>query len=138
MYRSELGAANPSAVFMPILFATSLSTLAGFLAVAVVQRLNVFNRVVMAYLGGFILFIGVVAFYFCSLPETERLSVSANCGNFCFCGDCRFYWSRSGKKLNVYETFVVGAKEGFEIAVRIIPYLVAMLVAIAVSELPEH
>lgn len=82
MYRSELGAANPSAVFMPILFATSLSTLAGFLAVAVVQRLNVFNRVVMAYLGGFILFIGVVAFYFCSLPETERLSVSANCGNF--------------------------------------------------------
>lgn len=82
MYRSELGAANPSAVFMPILFATSLSTLAGFLAVAVVQRLNVFDRVVMAYLGGFILFIGVVAFYFCSLPETERLSVSANCGNF--------------------------------------------------------
>ena len=133
MYRSELGAANPSAVFMPILFATSLSTLAGFLAVAVVQRLNVFNRVVMAYLGGFILFIGVVAFYFCSLPETERLSVSANCGNFLlFAVIVAFIGAGVVKKLNVYETFVVGAKEGFEIAVRIIPYLVAMLVAIAV------
>lgn len=133
MYRSELGAANPSAVFMPILFATSLSTLAGFLAVAVVQRLNVFNRVVMAYLGGFILFIGVVAFYFCSLPETERLSVSANCGNFLlFAVIVAFIRAGVVKKLNVYETFVVGAKEGFEIAVRIIPYLVAMLVAIAV------
>lgn len=133
MYRSELGAANPSAVFMPILFATSLSTLTGFLAVAVVQRLNVFNRVVMAYLGGFILFIGVVAFYFCSLPETERLSVSANCGNFLlFAVIVAFIGAGVVKKLNVYETFVVGAKEGFEIAVRIIPYLVAMLVAIAV------
>lgn len=133
MYRSELGAANPSAVFMPILFATSLSTLAGFLAVAVVQRLNVFNRVVMAYLGGFILFIGVVAFYFCSLPETERLSVSANCGNFLlFAVIVTFIGAGVLKKLNVYETFVIGAKEGFEIAVRIIPYLVAMLVAIAV------
>lgn len=133
MYRSELGAANPSAVFMPILFATSLSTLAGFLAVAVVQRLNVFNRVVMAYLGGFILFIGVVAFYFCSLPETERLSVSANCGNFLlFAVIVAFIGAGVVKKLNVYETFVAGAQEGFEIAVRIIPYLVAMLVAIAV------
>ena len=133
MYRSELGAANPSAVFMPILFATSLSTLAGFLAVAVVQRLNVFNRVVMAYLGGFILFIGVVAFYFCSLPETERLSVSAHCGNFLlFAVIVAFIGAGVVKKLNVYETFVAGAKEGFEIAVRIIPYLVAMLVAIAV------
>lgn len=133
MYRSELGAANPSAVFMPILFATSLSTLAGFLAVAVVQRLNVFDRVVMAYLGGFILFIGVVAFYFCSLPETERLSVSANCGNFLlFAVIVAFIGAGVVKKLNVYETFVSGAKEGFEIAVRIIPYLVAMLVAIAV------
>ena len=133
MYRSELGAANPSAVCMPILFASSLSSLAGFLAVAVVQRLNVFNRVVMAYLGGFILFIGVVAFYFCSLPETERLSVSANCGNFLlFAVIVAFIGAGVVKKLNVYETFVVGAKEGFEIAVRIIPYLVAMLVAIAV------
>lgn len=133
MYRSELGAANPSAVFMPILFATSLSTLAGFLAVAVVQHLNVFNRVVMAYLGGFILFIGVVAFYFCSLPETERLSVSANCGNFLlFAVIVAFIGAGVVKKLNVYETFVAGAQEGFEIAVRIIPYLVAMLVAIAV------
>ena len=133
MYRSELGAANPSAVFMPILFATSLSTLAGFLAVAVVQRLNVFNRVVMAYLGGFILFIGVVAFYFCSLPETERLSVSANCGNFLlFAVIVAFIGAGVVKKLNVYETFVVGAIECFDIAVRIIPYLVAMLVAIAV------
>lgn len=85
MYRSELGAANPSAVFMPILFATSLSTLAGFLAVAVVQRLNVFNRVVMAYLGGFILFIGVVAFlFFAPFPKPSACPFLQTAAIFCF------------------------------------------------------
>lgn len=133
MYRAELGAQNPAAVFMPILFATSVSTLVGFLAVAVVQRLNIFNRVVMAYLLGFAAFIAAAAGYFSSLPETERLRFSGNCGNFLlFSVITVFILSGLVKKLNVYETFIGGAKEGFEIAVRIIPYLVAMLVAIAV------
>lgn len=133
MYRSELGAANPSAVFMPILFATSLSTLSGFLAVAWVQKLNIFNRVVMGYLLGFIGFIAFVAYYFNSLPPEMRLYSSAAWGNFVlFAFIISFITAGLIKKINVYETFIQGAKEGFQIAVSIIPYLVAMLVAIAV------
>lgn len=133
MYRAELGASNPSAVFMPILFATSLSTLSGFLAVAWVQRLNIFNRVVMSYLLGFAAFIGAVAWYFESLPLEERLQMSAAWGNFIlFAFIISFITAGIIRKINVYETFIQGAKEGFDIAVRIIPYLVAMLVAIAV------
>lgn len=133
MYRSELGSANPSAVFMPILFATSLSTLSGFLAVAWVQKLNIFNRVVMGYLLGFIGFIAFVAYYFNSLPPEMRLYSSAAWGNFVlFAFIISFITAGLIKKINVYETFIQGAKEGFQIAVSIIPYLVAMLVAIAV------
>ena len=133
MYRAELGSTNPSAVFMPILFATSLSTLAGFLAVAWVQKLNIFNRVVLAYLSGFALFILGLAWYFSSLPPGERLTASAAGGNFVlFAVIIGFITAGLIRRLNVYELFIAGAKEGFEIAVRIIPYLVAMLVAIAV------
>lgn len=133
MYRSELGSANPSAVFMPILFATSLSTLSGFLAVAWVQKLNIFNRVVMGYLFGFLSFIALVAYYFNSLPPEARLYSSAAWGNFIlFAFIISFITAGLIKKINVYETFIQGAKEGFQIAVSIIPYLVAMLVAIAV------
>lgn len=133
MYRAELGSMNPSAVFMPILFATSLSTLSGFLAVAWVQKLNILNRVVMGWLMGFAAFIGGVAWYFESLPPEIRLQNSAAWGNFIlFAFIISFIVAGVIKKINVYETFIKGAKEGFEIAVRIIPYLVAMLVAIAV------
>lgn len=133
MYRAELGSVNPSAVFMPILFATSLSTLSGFLAVAWVQKLNIFNRVVLGWLLGFVVFIGVVAWHFQSLPPAERLQTSAAWGNFIlFAFIVSFITAGLIRRINVYETFVQGAKEGFDIAVRIIPYLVAMLVAIAV------
>lgn len=133
MYRAELGALNPSAVFIPILLATSISTLVGFFSVALIERLPVFNRVVLAYIGSFCAFIGFAAWYFNYLPEAERLQTSALCGNFLlFAIICGFICAGLYKKINVYETFIDGAKEGFEIAVRIIPYLVAMLVAIAV------
>lgn len=133
MYRAELGAANPAAVFIPILLATSCSTLVGFFSVALVQRLNIFNRVVMAYLLGFVAFVAAVAYYFASLPDDVRLVRSAVWGNcILFSVVAGFIIAGLWRKLNVYETFIEGAKEGFEIAVRIIPYLVAMLVAIAV------
>lgn len=133
MYRSELGSINPAAVFVPILCATSLSTLVGFLSVAVVQRLNIFNRVVMAYLLGAAAFIVAVALYFNSLPSARRLELSSAWGNFVlFMFIAGFILGGIVKRLNVYETFISGAKEGFEIAVRIIPYLVAMLVGIGV------
>ncbi len=133
MYRSELDSLNPTAVFIPILLATSCSTLVGFLSVAWVQKLAIFNRVVLAYLCGFLGVVGLTAFYFQSLPPTERLIASAACGNFLlFLIIVLFLVSGLIKHLNVYETFISGAKEGFDIAVRIIPYLVAMLVGIAV------
>ena len=119
--------------FMPILFATSLSTLSGFLAVAWVQKLNIFNRVVLGWLFGFAAFIGAVAWHFQCLPPAERLQTSAAWGNFIlFAFVISFITAGLIRRINVYETFIQGAREGFDIAVRIIPYLVAMLVAIAV------
>ena len=133
MYRAELGSSNPSAVFIPILFATSASTLVGFLSVAVVQRLNIFNRVVLGYLLFFVGVIAGAAWYFLSLPEAERYQTSSALSNALLFGIVTFFiaWGLV-KRLNVYETFIAGAKEGFSVAVRIIPYLVAMLVGIAV------
>ena len=132
MYRAELGSSNPCAVFVPILLATSISTLVGFLAVAWTQRLNIFNKVVLAYLGGFAVFIGGVAWYFISLPDEVRLKYSTAAGNFILLSIVfMFIAAGTFKRLNVYETFINGAKEGFDIAVKIIPYLVAMLAAIA-------
>ena len=132
MYRAELGSSNPCAVFVPILLATSVSTLTGFLAVAWVQKLNIFNKTVLAYLGGFALFIGGVAWYFVSLPDDIRLKYSGSAGNFLLLLIIFIFISAGAlKRLNVYETFINGAKEGFDIAVKIIPYLVAMLAAIA-------
>lgn len=133
LYRAELGSSNPAAVFIPILLATSVSTLAGFLAVSFCQRLNIFNRTVFAYVGGFAALIGLIAWYFCSLDDKTRLANSAAFGNFILCLIiATFLIAGIIKRLNVYETFIEGAKNGFQIAVQIIPYLVAMLTAIAV------
>lgn len=132
MYRAELGSTNPSAVFIPILLATSASTLTGFLSVAFMQKLDVFNRVVMAYLAGFISLIALIIYYFMSLNEEIRMKVSGDIGNgILFVIIISFIISGLIKKINVYETFIKGAKEGFEVAVKIVPYLVAMLVAIS-------
>lgn len=133
MYRAELGAANPASVFLPILLATSASTLVGFLSVALVQKLNIFNRVVLGYLLGFAALIALIGWYFSSLPEGERLDAAATWGNFTlFAVMILFIVSGLIKKIDVYDAFITGAKEGFEIAIKIIPYLVAMLVGIAV------
>ena len=133
MYRSELGASNPSAVFIPILIATSLSTLAGFLAVAFTQKISIFNKTVFTYTSCLILFIVTVTYYFYSLSPETRIAASVNGSNFLlFFIIVVFISAGIIKKLNVYETFINGAKEGFDIAIKIIPYLVAMLTAIAV------
>ena len=133
MYRAELGASNPCAVFIPILIATAASSLAGFLAVALVQKLPIFNRTVLLYLLGFAAFISSLAYYFASLDDAVRLTYSESAGNFIlFLMIAAFIAYGTIKRLNVYETFITGAKEGFDIAVKIIPYLVAMLTAIAV------
>ena len=133
MYRHLQGSTAPAAVFIPILLATTCSTLAGFLAVAAVQKLNIFNRTILAYLSGLATIVGVICWYFCSLDAATRLKFSETCGNALIMGMITlFLIYGAGKKLNLYETFICGAKEGFQIAVQIIPYLVAMLAAIAV------
>lgn len=133
LYRTELGAANPAAVFIPILLATSISTLTGFLAVALMQKLPIFNRTVLSYFLAFTFFIAGTAYFFCRLDSEARTIYSAAFGNFLlFLVIAGFILSGVLKKQNVYENFIEGAKEGFHIAVQIIPYLVAMLTAIAV------
>lgn len=132
-YRAQLGAANPTDVFIPILIATYFSTLAGLIAVTVVQKINLFDKVIMAYLGGFSLLIGAVVAYFYKLPQQQMLEQSALISNvILFSLVITFIAGALVRRINAYEAFVEGAKEGFQTAVTIIPYLVAMLVAIGV------
>lgn len=133
MYRYQLGSINPTAVFIPILLATSVSTLVGFLSVSAVYKINIFNKVILSYLLGFMAFIAGVAYYFTTLPPDLRLTCSNIFANFIMLLFITvFILSGVIKKLNVYDVFIKGAKEGFDIAVKIIPYLVSMLCAIAV------
>ncbi len=133
VYRAELGAANPADIFLPILLATFFSTLAGLIAVAVAQRINLFNRVVLAYLGGLGLFVGALIFGLSQLNREQIGVVSLLMANITlFSIIITFIVMAVVKKVNVYESFIEGAKDGFKIAVKIIPYLVAILVAIGV------
>jgi spore maturation protein SpmA len=132
-YRAQLGAANPSDVFIPILIATYISTLVGLLAVAAVQKINLMDKVVMTYLAGFTLVVGGLLAYFTQLPQQEMLAQSALMSNvILFSLVITFICGAIYKKVNAYDAFIEGAKEGFQTAITIIPYLVAMLVAIGV------
>lgn len=132
-FRAQLGASNPTDVFIPILIATYASTMMGLLTVAWIQKINLLDRVVLAYLGGFSLMVlGLVA-YFARLPQAEMLAQSALISNvILFSLVMVFILGAVVKRVNAYEVFISGAKEGFETAIQIIPYLVAMLVAIGV------
>lgn len=132
-YRAQLGAANPTDVFIPILIATYMSTLIGLLAVAVVQRINLLDRVILGYLAGFSLLVGSLLFYFANLSQQQMLLQSALLSNLIlFSLVAAFIIGAIYKRVNAYEAFIDGAREGFQTAVTIIPYLVAMLVAIGV------
>jgi spore maturation protein SpmA len=132
-YRAQLGAAHPTDVFIPILIATYLSTLAGLLAVAFVQKINLLDKLIVAYLGGFTLVVGGILAYFSSLPQQQMLEQSALISNFIlFSLVITFILGAINKEINAYDAFIEGAKEGFHTATTIIPYLVAMLVAIGV------
>lgn len=131
--RAAEGAVNPSDVFLPILIATYFSSLAGLIAVSVFQKINLLQPVVLAYLGGVSLIIIGIIYYFMSLPQEQAAALSSLVGNFIlFFIIISFILLAIRKSINVYETFIEGAKEGFEVAIKIIPYLVAMLVGIGV------
>ena len=132
-YRAQMGAANPTDVFIPILIATYASTLIGLLTVAAVQKINLFDKVILAYLGGFSALVFGLLAYFSSLPQAEMLVQSALISNVTlFSLVMLFIAGAVFKKVNAYDAFIDGAKEGFDTAITIIPYLVAMLVAIGV------
>jgi spore maturation protein SpmA len=133
VYRAQLGAANPADVFIPLLIATFCSTLAGLVSVAIAQKINLFNKVVLAYLGGLTALIAGIVWYFSTLPQDKITDVSNFAASFVLISIIvTFITMAMLKKVNVYESFIEGAKEGFNTAIRIIPYLVAMLVAIGV------
>ncbi len=133
MYRAQQGAAEPTAVFIPILLATAASTLTGLLAVAWAQKINLFDKVVLAYFAGFVLLLSALASYLTGLPAEQMAARSSLMGNLILFSLIMLFlvygWR---KKVNVYDAFIDGAKQGFDIAVHLIPYLVAMLVAIGV------
>ncbi|MEE2845492.1 MAG: nucleoside recognition domain-containing protein [Gemmatimonadota bacterium] len=133
VYRAQMGAANPSDIFLPILLTTFFSTMAGLISVAVVQRINLFDRVVMAYLGGLTAMIAAIIHYFSRLPSEEVELVSTVVANVLLFGIISlFIFMAAVRRVNVYEAFIEGAKEGFPVVIKIIPYLVAILVAIGV------
>lgn len=133
VYRAQLGAAQPTDVFVPILIATFISTLAGIIAVALYQRINLLNRTILLFLGGAIAFITGIIWFFSTLSQDQIDLYSTTFANvFLFVIIIGFILAGIRKKVNVYDAFIEGAKEGFTTAVRIIPYLVAILAAIGV------
>lgn len=133
MYRAQQGASDPSAVFLPILLATCASTFAGIGLVAWVQKLDIFNRTVLAYVMIFLVSLGSLLGYLFSLPQEELAMASSFIGNFLlFSLIILILAMGSYRRINVYEKFIEGAKEGFGVALTILPYLLAMIVAIGV------
>ncbi|MDR0835583.1 MAG: hypothetical protein LBN11_03250 [Tannerella sp.] len=133
MYRAQLGAAVPSDVFLPILLATLASTLTAIVMVCIVQKINLLQKELILFFAGIILFIGILSFVFMTLPAKQVSLYSTLIANMLlFAIICGFIIAGLRKKINVYETFIDGAKQGFGTAIKIIPYLVAILVAIGV------
>lgn len=133
VYRAQQGAANPTDVFIPILLATFFSTLAGIIVTSLFQRINLLNRTLLLALGGVSLCVAGIIWGFASLDDTMMELVGTTTANvLLFTIIIAFILAGLRRKVNVYDAFVEGAKTGFETAVRIIPYLVAILVAIGV------
>jgi len=132
-YRAQYGAENPADIFLPILISTYVASLIGLIVVALYQKINLFNRVILAYLLGMTAIIGGMFWYFQSLPQDQLEVQSSFLSNVILFGIiCLFIIMAMVKKVNVYEAFIEGAKGGFDIAIKIIPYLVAILVSIGV------
>lgn len=131
--RAQMGAADPSDIFIPTLLATFFATLAGIIIVSIYQKINLLNKVIVGYLGTLTLIVIGIIWYFSQLPKEEISTISSVASNLTlFSVIILFILLAIRKRANVYESFVEGAKEGFSIAIRIIPFLVAMLVAIGV------
>ena len=133
VYRAQMGAAQPTDIFIPILLATTVATLVGMIVTAIYQRINLFNRTLLLMLLGILLAMGAIIWGFSQMDKDLMNSVSTTIANIMLMTIIvGFIAAGVKKKVNVYEAFIEGAKDGFTTAVRIIPYLVAILVGIAV------
>lgn len=125
--------ASPSEVFLPILFATFFATIAGLITVSLYQRINLLNKTILISLGSLTALVILLLYYFSSIPQKQVELISAALGNgILILAIVAFIFLAFRKKVNVYEQFIDGAKEGFTVAIKIIPYLVGILVAIGV------
>jgi spore maturation protein SpmA len=133
VYRAQLGANDPPDIFLPILLATFFSTLAGIIAVSIYQKINLFNKVILTYMGGLSLVITGIIYSFMQIPQELVSTYSSLFANVILFSIIILFISLAVfKKVNVYDTFIEGAKEGFNIAIKIIPFLIAILVSIGV------
>jgi len=133
VYRTQLGAANPADIFIPILISTFFASMTGILSVAIIQKINILDKVILAYFGGLTAIIAGVIYYFSTLPKEQITALSTLAANFILISIIvLFIVMALIRKVNVYEAFIEGAKEGFNIAIKIIPFLVAILVAIGI------
>ena len=133
MYRAQLGATHPTSVFIPILLATSVSTLTGFICVAIKQKISLRNPILLKIFTAFLFILIALISLFCCLGYQQKLTLSSGLGNLVLFGlICYVVYICQKQKIHCYEAFVDGAKEGFNVAIRIIPYLLAMLVAVGV------
>ena len=133
VYRAQLGAAQPTDIFIPILLATFFSTLAGVIVTSLYQRINLLNRTLLLTLGGLCLLVAAVMWGFSQFDKDQMNVISTAVANILLMTIIiGFIVAGMRKKVNVYDAFIEGAKDGFTTAVRIIPYLVAILVAIGV------
>lgn len=133
VYRAQLGAAQPTDIFIPILLATFFSTMAGIIITSLYQRINLLNKVMLLTVGGMSLAVAGIIWGFGQLDKDQMNIVSTTVANILLMTIIvGFILAGVRKKINVYDAFIEGAKEGFQTAVRIIPYLVAILVGIGV------
>ena len=133
VYRAQMGAAQPTDIFIPILIATFFSTVAGIIITSIYQRINLFNRVMMLTLGGMMAVVAAIIWGFSQMDKETMNTVSTSAANILLMTIIvGFIGAGVYKKVNVYDAFIEGAKDGFTTAVRIIPYLVAILVGIGV------
>ena len=133
VYRAQLGAAQPTDIFIPILLATFVATLVGIITVSLYQRINLLHPVLLTTLGGMCLFVAAIIWGLSQMPKETMDTVSTVAANvILFAIILSFIIAGMRKRINVYDAFVEGAKDGFTTAVRVIPYLVAILVAIGV------
>ena len=133
VYRAQLGAAQPTDVFLPILLATFASTVGGIIVTSIYQKINLFNKTIILALGSACVAVAAIVWVFSQLDQATMGTAASNFANVLLMLIVMiFLISGIRKRLNVYDAFIEGAKEGFQTAVRIIPYLVAMLVGIGV------